>query len=81
MPPIGAFHRIAGAVLFGLAVGLFRVQIAAIDTTAALLVPLVLLEQARWLPGYLGSVAVGSVGFLVLATVEALIRVVLFAAA
>jgi hypothetical protein len=55
------------------------VQIAAIDTLAALLIPLVLLERGRWLPAYLGSAGIGAVGFLVLAAVESLIRAVLFA--
>lgn len=56
------------------------VQIAAIDTLAALLVPVVLLERGRRPVAYLASVAVGGVGFVALAAVEALIRTVLFAA-
>jgi hypothetical protein len=57
------------------------IQIATIDTLAALLVPLVLLERGRRPVAYLASIAVGCVGFLALAVVEALIRTVLFAAA
>ena len=49
-------------------------QIATVDAVAALLVPLVLLERRRRPKAYLGSVAVGAAGFLVLAAVEALIR-------
>ena len=55
------------------------VQIAAIDAVAAVLVPVVLLERARRPTAYLGGVAVGAVGFLVLAGVESLIRSLLFA--
>ena len=54
-------------------------QIAAIDTVLALLVPLALLERGRRRMAYLGSVAVGAAGFLVLAAVDSLIRAVLFA--
>jgi hypothetical protein len=54
-------------------------QIAAVDTIVALLVPLVLLERGRRAQAYLGSLALGLVGFGVLAGVEALIRTVLFA--
>ena len=54
-------------------------QIAAVDTIAALLVPLVLVEHRRRPVAYLGSVALGALGFLVLAGVESLIRTVLFA--
>jgi hypothetical protein len=56
------------------------VQIATIDTLVALLVPLVLVERGRRPVAYLGSVAVGGLGFLALAAVEALMRTVLFAA-
>ena len=63
----------------GIDVARTGVQIAAIDTIAALLVPLVLLERARRLQAYLGSAAIGAIGFLVLAAVESLIRTVLFA--
>jgi hypothetical protein len=55
------------------------VQIATFDTVAALLVPWVLLEPARRPQAYLGSVAIGAIGFVVLAGVESLIRTVLFA--
>lgn len=65
----------------GIDVARTGVQIAAIDTTVALVVPLVLLERGRWVRAYLGSAAVGGVGFLVLAAVESMIRTVLFAAA
>ena len=65
----------------GIDVARTGVQIAAIDATVAILVPMVLLDRSRWSTAYLGSVAVGGVGFLVLAAVESLIRTVLFAAA
>lgn len=55
------------------------VQIASIDTVAALLVPWLLLERALRPQAYLGSAAIGAIGFLVLAAVESLIRTVLFA--
>jgi hypothetical protein len=65
----------------GIDVARTGVQIAAIDTLAALLVPLVLLERGRRPVAYLASIAVGGVGFLVLAAVESLIRTLLFAVA
>ena len=55
------------------------IQIAAIDTLAAVLVPVLLLERGRRPTAYLASLAVGAVGFLVLAGVESVIRLVLFA--
>jgi hypothetical protein len=65
----------------GIDLGRTGVQIAAIDTLAALLVPLALLERGQRSVAYLASAAVGCVGFLALAGVETLIRTVLFAAA
>ena len=62
----------------GIDVARTGVQIAAVDTLAALLVPLVLLERHQQPRAYLGSAAIGAVGFLVLAAVESLIRAVLF---
>jgi hypothetical protein len=63
----------------GIDVARTGVQIAAIDTSAALFVPVVLLERARRLQAYLGSAAIGAIGFLVLLAVESLIRTVLLA--
>lgn len=63
----------------GIDVARTGIQIAAIDTIAALVVPLVLLDRARRTQAYLGSAAIGGLGILVLAAVESLIRTVLFA--
>jgi len=63
----------------GIDVARTGVQIAAIDTIAALLVPVALLERARRPQAYLGSAAIGAIGFVVLAAVESLIRTVLLA--
>ena len=56
-------------------------QIAAIDFVVALLIPVVLLERGSRSAAYVGSVAVGAVGFVVVAGVETLIRTVLLASA
>jgi len=62
----------------GLDIGRTGVQIAGVDLLGAALVPLVLLGRGRRAAAYLGSVAVGVVGFLVLAGVESVIRALLF---
>jgi len=49
-------------------------QIAAIDTVAAILAPMLLVNRPRRPAAYVASVAVGGVGFLVLAAIELLIR-------
>ena len=74
-----AYQLIQVEAWHGIDVARTGVQIAAIDALAASLVPVLLLERSRRPIAYLGMVALGAVGFLVLAGVEALIRTVLFA--
>jgi hypothetical protein len=50
------------------------VQVALIDSIAALVVPALLLKRPRWLVAYAGSVAIGAAGLLVIVGVEWVIR-------
>ena len=74
-----AYQLVQVEVWHGIDITRTGIQIAAIDTLAAVLVPFVLLERRRRAAAYLGSIAVGAVAFLVLAGVESFIRSVLFA--
>jgi hypothetical protein len=73
-----AYQLVQLEVWHGIDVARTGVQIAAIDSIPAVLAPVVLLERGRRTTAYLGGVALGAVGFLVLAGVESLMRSVLF---
>lgn len=53
-------------------------QVALVDTVAAILVPLLLLERPRWPRTYTGSVGIAAVGTILLAGADRLVRFVLF---